>query len=300
MCRLFGLHAGTDAVKATFWLLKAPDSLMEQSHRAPDGTGIGVFRGVGAPTLSKQPMAAWQDADFAASARTMEGTTFLAHVRYASTGAHTMENTHPFLQDGRLLAHNGVVRGLAELDERIAERGGADLVHGDTDSERMFALITAEARNNGGDMTAALTAATGWIAAHLPVYSLNLIITTGTELWALRYPETHELHVLERRAGGHHGGTALHARSLRIHAHSPALAEQAAVVLASEPLDDDPGWRLLAPGELLHVDSALAVSSCFPLPPAPTHFLTLEELGAQAASQHPAPQGPCNKAVVPH
>ena len=43
MCRLFGLHAGRADVPATFWLLDAPDSLSAQSHRNPDGAGIGVF-----------------------------------------------------------------------------------------------------------------------------------------------------------------------------------------------------------------------------------------------------------------
>ena len=50
----------------------------------------------------------------------MLGSTFVAHVRYASTGAHTLENTHPFLQDGRLFAHNGMVQGLDGLDRRLA------------------------------------------------------------------------------------------------------------------------------------------------------------------------------------
>ena len=30
-------------------------------------------------------------------------------------------------------------------------------------------------------------------------------MTTADGLWALRYPETHGLYVLERRRGGHHG-----------------------------------------------------------------------------------------------
>jgi hypothetical protein len=51
MCRLFGLHAGGAAVAATFWLLDAPVSLAAQSHRNPDGAGIGVFADAGAPTV---------------------------------------------------------------------------------------------------------------------------------------------------------------------------------------------------------------------------------------------------------
>ena len=58
MCRLFGLHADKRVVTATFWLLDAPDSLVEQSRRNPDGTGLGVFEADGKPVVDKQPMAA--------------------------------------------------------------------------------------------------------------------------------------------------------------------------------------------------------------------------------------------------
>ena len=205
MCRLFGLHAGTQDVTATFWLIDAPDSLQAQSHRNPDGAGVGTFGPAGQPEVSKQPIAAWEDAQFAAAAQDLRGTTFVAHVRYASTGAHTMANTHPFEQDGRLFAHNGVVQGLPGLDRHLAGLGAAGLVAGETDSERIFALITAETRRHGGDVTAGLTAAVSWISARLPVYALNLVLITATDLWALRYPATHELYVLDRPAGGRAG-----------------------------------------------------------------------------------------------
>ena len=116
MCRLFGLHAGTQDVPATFWLIDAPDSLQAQSHLNPDGAGVAAFGPDGRPEVSKQPIAAWEDAQFATAAQDLRGTTFVAHVRYASTGAHTMANTHPFEQDGRLFAHNGVIEGLDRLE----------------------------------------------------------------------------------------------------------------------------------------------------------------------------------------
>jgi predicted glutamine amidotransferase len=291
MCRLFGLHAGPQDVAATFWLIDAPDSLQAQSHRNPDGAGVGAFGSEGQPEVSKQPIAAWEDAQFAAAARDLRGTTFVAHVRYASTGAHTMANTHPFLQDGRLFAHNGVVQGLSELDRRLADLGAAGLVGGETDSERIFALITAETRRSGGDVTAGLTTAVGWIAARLPVYALNLVLITPADLWALRYPATHELCVLDRPAGGRAGagtGQALDALSNRIHARSPHLAHQPSVVIATERMDDDPGWRPLDPGELLHVSSALEMESSAPFPAQPAHLLDVSDLDpAAAASQHP-------------
>jgi predicted glutamine amidotransferase len=288
MCRLFGLHAGVATVAATFWLIDAPDSLAAQSHRNPDGAGVGAFEADGTAKVSKQPLAAWQDAQFASAARELRGTTFVAHVRYASTGDLTMDNTHPFLQDGALFAHNGVVRGLDDLDRRLDELGAAGLVHGQTDSERVFALITGEARRRGGDLAGAIVAAIGWISQRLPVYALNLVLTTATDLWALRYPATHELQVLVRPAGGTGTSRGLDASSTRIHARSPNLASLPSVIIASERMDDDPGWRLLEPGELLHVSSDLTVSRSTPFPAAPRRLLQLSELDpATAASQHP-------------
>jgi len=277
MCRLFGLHAGVDPVKATFWLLRAPDSLSEQSRREPDGTGIGVFTAKGIPEVTKQALAAFEDPEFATAARELKSTTFVAHVRYATTGDHTDVNTHPFEQEGRIFAHNGAFGDLDKIDARLAALGGTDLVLGQTDSERMFALITLEAWRHDGDLREGITAALTWIALNLPVYSLNLVITTPTELWAVRYPDTHELYVLERAPGGHRRSQPLLVDSARIHGHSQALAAKRSVVIATEPMDADPGWRLLEPGELLHVDAGLTLHASQPLPPQPARVLALAD-----------------------
>ena len=123
MCRLFGLHAGTDVCTATFWLLDAPDSLSEQSRRNPDGTGLGVFDAARPTAAAQGADRGVADAEFATEAHQMTGTTFIAHVRYATTGSLDIRNTHPFLQDGRIFAHNGVLEGLDVLDERLREVG---------------------------------------------------------------------------------------------------------------------------------------------------------------------------------
>ncbi len=288
MCRLFGLHAGSATATATFWLLDAPDSLAAQSHRNPDGAGIGVFDADGVPHVDKQPIAAWDDVEFASAARELTGTTFLAHVRHASTGAHTVLNTHPFEQDGRLFAHNGVVSGLADLDAHLSELGARDLVRGETDSERVFALITAEISRRGGDVAAGVIEAIGWIDANLPVYSVNFVLTTATDLWALRYPATNELWVLQRPSGGSATAGGLDARTDRIHARSDEFAARPSVILASEPMDADPGWRLMNSGELLHVGADLTVDSSTPFPDQPIHELGLADLDVTAATSQRA------------
>ncbi|BCW79790.1 class II glutamine amidotransferase [Arthrobacter sp. NicSoilC5] len=285
MCRLFGLHAGSRPVRATFWLLDAPDSLSQQSRREPDGAGIGTFEADGGARVSKRPLAAWEDHAFAREARQLVSTTFLAHVRYASTGAHTLVNTHPFEQDGRLFAHNGAFHGLDRLDARLVELGVVELVQGQTDSERLFALITAETRRAGGDVTEGIARAVGWIAAELPVLALNLIVTTATDLWALRYPATHPLFILERDPSAEPAPVApLDARSHRIHSRSTELSAARSVLFATEPMDHNPGWRPLAPGELVHVGPDLAVTCTFPFPDQPAHPLTLADLDPSAAA----------------
>src|SRR5947209_12916207 len=112
MCRLFGMTAGALDVAATCWLLDAPISLVLQSRREPNGTGLGWFDQGGAAHVEKRPIAAYEDLNFAAQARERRSSTFIAHIRFATTGALTDANTHPFEQDGRLFAHNGVIADL--------------------------------------------------------------------------------------------------------------------------------------------------------------------------------------------
>jgi predicted glutamine amidotransferase len=148
MCRLFGLSCAPRRAHATFWLLDAPDSLSRQSHREPDGTGLGYFTADGTPRVDKAPIAAYQDRAFAREARQEESATFLAHVRFASTGSLDTRNTHPFEQDGRLFAHNGVIEGLDKLDDHLGE--DRSLVQGDTDSSTTVTSLRVSSRRPVG------------------------------------------------------------------------------------------------------------------------------------------------------
>jgi predicted glutamine amidotransferase len=281
MCRLFAMSGGGEPVSARVWLLEAPDSLSAQSHHNPDGTGLGIFAADGRPTVHKAPISAFSDTAFAAEARTERSRTFLAHIRFASTGAKTIENTHPFEEDGRLFAHNGVLTGLERIEARLGP--DTDLLHGQTDSERLFALITHETRRHGGDLRAGILAAVGWIAAEVPIYSLNFVIATADGLFVLRYPDTNTLYVLERGAAGE---PLHHHSSFGTCVRSEDAASHPVVVFASEPMDDDPGWRPLDCGELVHVDAGLGVTSEIAFPDPPAQLIDLHELDAHGrASQ---------------
>jgi predicted glutamine amidotransferase len=287
MCRLFGMSGGPQRVRATFWLLEAPDSLAQQSRREPDGTGIGSYDENDKPVISKQPLAAYEDQQFAREAREVNSHTFVAHVRYASNGGLTPQNTHPFEQAGRLFAHNGVIGDVDELDAQLGD--ARELVKGETDSERYFALITKEIERTG-DVQSGIEEATNWIADNLPVFALNFVLITPTDLFAFRYPDTHNLYVLERDAGGPSGHRHLEHASARgsIRVRSGDMASRRAVVVATEPMDEDAGWRNLGSGDLVHADADLNVDVTAVLKHPPEQQLTLADLGEKAAaSQRP-------------
>jgi predicted glutamine amidotransferase len=284
VCRLLGLNAGREPVSASFWLVDAPDSLEVQSHRNVDGSGIGFFDPAGKPVIDKQPEPAFADQEFAREARQARSATFVAHVRYATAGGRTLANTHPFTMRGRIMAHNGGFGELGRLEEQLGSY--LDLVQGDTDSERYFALITQQIDAHGGDVASGIAAAARWIATRLPVSSLNTIVAAAGELWALRYPGQHALHVIERPAGASSPPAALargsdppepglHARSTTSSVHAPELHALPSVVVASEELDGEDGWRMLASGELVHVRPDLSVESAVVLPEPPAHLVPL-------------------------
>ncbi|WP_157887690.1 class II glutamine amidotransferase [Frondihabitans sp. PAMC 28766] len=263
-------------VRADFWLVEAPDSLERQSARNADGFGIGAFGIDGAATVDKGVLPAYEDPGFVREAHELIGTTFVAHVRHATTGAVAATNSHPFTQDDRLFAHNGALGDLPRLEARLQDLDAMGLVHGDTDSERFFALITALIRAHDGHVEAGITEAVAWVVAHLTVVSLNFVLATATDLWAFRHPALDTLFVLERPAGGTGAqdaeagrtvpGDGLDARGSHLAVRSAPLDSTPSVVVASERMDDEDGWRAVEPGHLIHVDRRLHVATTSILP----------------------------------
>ena len=283
MCRLFGMSGGTREVQATFWLLDATTSLLLQSETQPDGVGLGTFDANGSPSLYRKPVSANRSQTFIAGAHEVRSRTFLAHIRHATVAEPRIENTHPFEQHGRLFAHNGIVGDIPELRRRLGRH--VELRGGETDSEHYFALITKRIEEHDGDVSAGITAAARELAADLALYSLNMVLTTPTELWALRYPETNELWILEHSIGGFDPGDGFDERSasgtLRVQAGE--LSFLPATVIASERMNANLDWRLLESGELIHVDPQLRVTSTIAVPDPPAHMIDLSQMTTREA-----------------
>jgi glutamine amidotransferase len=140
----------------------------------------------------------------------------------------------------------------------------------------MFALIVKETAARHGDLTAGITTAVRWLATQVPVLSLNLIVATPTDMWVLRYPETDELYLLDRNPGGHHGNQHFHGVGQHggIRVRTSDLRNQRSIVAASERIDENPGWQLLAPGELVHVTEGLDVERQVVVNHPPRHLLS--------------------------
>jgi glutamine amidotransferase len=283
MCRLFGLHAGAEDVDATFWLLDAPVSIAELSRRNADGYGLATFDSAGEPALTRAPIRAADDEAFAAAARATHAAVHLAHVRYADTGPVSEANTHPFILDGRAFAHNGVVSDLDELERRLGP--DRDLVQGETDSERFFALLTVAIREREGDVRAGIIATTTMLARDITLYSLNFLLAAPGHLWAFRYPEHNHLYLLARAPGGPRGNQPLdeHSPHGTIRMRARAGSRRPLIVVASEPMDEDLGWAEIASGELVHVGPELQVKREIVLPDPPSKPLSLT--GRAAVSQ---------------
>ncbi|HKO28495.1 MAG TPA: class II glutamine amidotransferase, partial [Solirubrobacteraceae bacterium] len=248
------------------------------------------------PWVYRKPVAANRSQMFIADAHEVRSRTFLAHIRHATAAPPTLENTHPFLQHDRLFAHNGVLGGLDALRERLGEH--ASLLQGTTDSELYFTLMTKRIEENGGDIAAGVTQAAREIAAEIPLYSLNMVLTTPTDVWALRYPDTNELWILERSIaalGGPGGPVAsddgFDGRSMSgiTRVFSGQLSILPSTVIASQPLDTNPLWRLLDSGELIHVDPHLNVTSSIAVPDPPAEMLVLSQQEEIAQREDPAP-----------
>jgi glutamine amidotransferase len=218
MCRLFGqhAHAGLDPSEP---LCSAENALRLQSHRHPHGWGIGWYED-GSPRVRRGILPAHSDEGFLAAGREVRSALLVAHVREASVGPVRHENTHPFLHDRWLFAHNGTVarfRESADVRTALAAEIDPDLrlcLRGDTDSERCFYLFLTRLRGRGrlagatlpevqralAETTATILAVADTVPSAKPS-SLTFMVADGRLLAACRHGRS--LH-LALDAGPHH------------------------------------------------------------------------------------------------
>ena len=293
MCRMIGMvlspspkttdKAGADSAPASLpsWLhlVGAPNSLREQAltGKAPDGEapghddswGIGWFDESARVSLLRQTGSAAESAFFVfaseAAARAQAGSgpahALIGHLRKASCGAITSENSHPIRVEYRsggdgsgerlgskeplLVAHNGTLRKPL-LDVLRGDLRTAGRMEAGSDSDTVvlagwlaYRLSISPADSVFDSLADALTDLfrTADIIAEgnrTTVYSsVNLLITHASGLYALRqFSREEDYYTLSARPLGQSG------------------EEAEGWIVASEATDDSPAWTPLTPGVL--------------------------------------------------
>lgn len=210
-----------------------PHGLLHQSYAPRDMRGGGTVNadgfGVGwyapAPVRYRSERPIWNDTAFAALAPVTTSGAVLAAVRSATTGMAVHAGAcAPFADGPWLFSHNGVVRGWpATIAPLAAALPVTDLVTLDaaTDSALLWALVRHRLRA-GEDPSAVLAETVLAVDAAAPGSRLNLLLTDGAAIWATAWTHALSVHVTPE-----------------------------AVLVASEPLDERPGWTQVPDRHLL-------------------------------------------------
>jgi glutamine amidotransferase len=229
MCRLIA-YLG-EPVTLSSVLTEPEYSLLRQSYEPrhqihgrinADGFGVGWYAPDvhPLPARYRKPVPMWSDQTFANVAGAIRSAAFLASIRNASPGLPINEAcTAPYTRDQWLFAHNGRIldwhgpTGAGVVLRRRLSDMSLAAIEGATDSEVLFGLIL-DALAGGASATDAIVAVLRLAQDISPGSRLNLMLTDGVTVVATACGDTLFSH-----------------------------RDDAAVVVASEPFDDSPGWQ---------------------------------------------------------
>jgi predicted glutamine amidotransferase len=273
MCR-FTMYLGP-TIRLSSLVVDPKHSIIDQSFRSHgqeeplngDGFGIAWY----APEMCEEPALfrsvtpAWNNANLLELARVVQSPLIFAHVRAATKhGGQSEANCHPFRSGRFAFMHNGDIGDFAAvrrpLLNSLGDRAFAS-IHGNTDSEHLFAVIIDELDRTEATgieklafaMQAAVARVTALAAAHgngAPSY-LNLALSDGESAVACRY-------TTEDGYDGEslflHTGRLYVCRDGECRMIAPT-GGRGCVLISSEPLSEDKGWQPLARNSIVLVTS---------------------------------------------
>ncbi|MFD4183272.1 ergothioneine biosynthesis protein EgtC [Rhodococcus sp. NPDC058514] len=186
------------------------------------GAGLGVMDTV---TAYRNPAPIWTDPAIEGVLGQVHASAILAAVRSATVGM-PLERAAcaPFTGDGWALSHNGRIEGWPGSVAALAEwLPAVELLRMPalTDSALLWTLVRR--RLEQGAPEDALCSVVADVLEASPQSRLNLLLGNGSELWAT---------------------TVYHSLSVKV--------DETSAMVASEPIDDDPGWRAVPDGHLVH------------------------------------------------
>ncbi|MCF8149888.1 MAG: class II glutamine amidotransferase [Burkholderiaceae bacterium] len=256
MCQLLGMNCNTPTdICFSFEGFRTRGGLTD-IHR--DGWGIAFFEGAGCRVfLDVEPSAQSAVAELVHN-YPIRSRNVIAHIRKATQGRVTLENTHPFQRElwGRywIFAHNG------NLKEFSPPADGSFTPVGDTDSERAFCHILQELRQRfpGGmpsqdALFATLTKLAGQISRH---GEFNFLLSSGDCLFA--HCGSKLCYIVRKTPF-----TVAHLKDQDVSVDFSEVThpDDRVAVVATLPLTDNETWTTLAAGSLTLFHDGLPVRS---------------------------------------
>lgn len=259
MCRLYALKAN-EPTRVECSLVHAQNALMQQSAGDAEGLVHGHGWGVadytdGIPLIEKQVWAAYDGEHFAKTAARVYAQTVIAHVRRATVGIQSIENTHPFAYGRWVFVHNGTVQKFLKVRDRMIENIDPMLrnnIRGTTDSEHIFYYILSLHLTHPeiplmNVLRTAIRQIILWSQEVSPgkKAGLNIVLTDGTHFVGSRYGRTlwhlERDYVFECPICG------------KSHVHHDKAKGYRAFEIASEPLSDE-NWQKMPDDHVYSVD----------------------------------------------
>jgi predicted glutamine amidotransferase len=275
MCR-FVAYLGPRIPLASL-LTEPRNSLIRQSSHAAerdeplngDGFGLAWYDpSVGvAPGIFRSTTPAWANENLHDLARMVSSRCLFAHVRAASYASSVTElNCHPFRYGRYAFMHNGEVGGFSRVRRALVSGLSDDsfgVIRGSTDSEHVFALfldtlpqrdvrlepeVLAQGLRETVERVSELTLGH---ASGEPSY-LNLAVTDGECVVACRHTDDRD-----------HAGESLYVHAGQRYECVGGVCQMidpetggGAVIVSSERLSDDDGWRPIPRNHLALIDAA--------------------------------------------
>lgn len=293
MCR-FTLYLGP-SIRLSTLLIEPAHSLIHQSFRAAereeplngDGFGLGWY----APRLSTEPAVfhsvspAWNNRNLRSIAQVVASPCVLAHVRAATEGSEVHEaNCHPFNFGRHLLMHNGSIGAFKRVRRRLVtdlSDEAYSVIRGSTDTEYLFAVFVDELLKHGDPLDDAFDSPDGagrlaerlaaTLARVLAVVKsvdnsapsfLNVAVSDGVHAAVSRFT-SHPSLPPDSLYTLHDG---IYPTTSQEFAQRRAEEEGKAVVISSERLTGDSGWRAVPPNHIVAFSRGEA-PRLFPLTP---------------------------------
>ena len=277
MCR-FVLYVG-EPLTLDMLTTRPTHSLIHQSTHARerdeplngDGFGIAWYAPEQGPepVLFRSTTPAWSNSNLRELARVTKSGCILAHVRAATPPLPVTEtNCHPFRSGPLSLMHNGFIPGFGKLRRRLLNELSDEafqLIQGSTDSEHILALVLDRYRRSDEAgvrrLVDALTSALRHVetlcraAGETLAPHLNVAVSDGRSA------------VVSRCCADEARADSLYVHSGRTYTCEDGVCRMVdpgrstgAVLVASEPLSDDPGWDRVPVNHLVVIAQNRAVS----------------------------------------